>query len=333
MKTFPMFLRVAGRRIVIIGGGEQAAQKARLALKTEAELVLVAPSLEAELADLVATGMATHLTGLSAELFDNTALVFVATGCKGADASWHRLAKAAGALVNVVDYPDLCDAITPSIVDRDPVVVAIGTEGTAPVLGRLIKSRIEQTLHPRLGALAALAGRLRAEVARFIPASGRRGFWHWVFGGAPFATFSVGNEREAALMIKAAITKVEPRQELGRLTLVSGATASELVTLGITERLQAADVIYIEEDVPAAIIELSRRDARRVLINTRHQGLPYDSLRLAANEAAGHSNVVYLSADFEIPSTPIPKNAEQEYLTCALPHIRSSVKSPTALLA
>jgi len=80
-------------------------------------------------------------------------LVFVATGCKGADAGWAQLAKDQGTVVNVVDYPDLCDAYTPSIVDRDPVVIAIGTEGTAPILGRQIKSQIEQShLLNRLGA-------------------------------------------------------------------------------------------------------------------------------------------------------------------------------------
>ena len=78
----------------------------------------MAPGLDAELADLVAARRATQCPGAQPGLFDNAALVFVATGCKGADAAWHARAKAAEALVNVVDYPDLCDAITPSIVDR-----------------------------------------------------------------------------------------------------------------------------------------------------------------------------------------------------------------------
>jgi len=84
--------------------------------------------------------------------------------------SLHALAKNAGATVNVVDQPQLCDAITPSIVDRDPVVVAIGTEGTAPVLARQIKTKLEETLEPRLGDLAAFAGRMRgAAAARLGP--------------------------------------------------------------------------------------------------------------------------------------------------------------------
>ena len=97
--------------------------------------------------------------------------------------------------MNVVDQPALCDATTPSIVDRDPVVVAIGTEGTAPVLGRAIKTQIEQTLDPRLGAYASLAGRLRDAVAAKVAKENRREFWRWAFHDAPWLAFKRGAER------------------------------------------------------------------------------------------------------------------------------------------
>lgn len=130
MKSFPMFIRTTGRRVVIAGGGEQAAQKARLMLKTDAQIVLAAPDLEDELAALVAEGRAQHYTGpISAALFEGAAMTFIATGCRATDASLQALARAARCPVNVVDQPDLCDITTPSLVDRDPVVVAIGTEG------------------------------------------------------------------------------------------------------------------------------------------------------------------------------------------------------------
>lgn len=318
MKTFPMFLKVAGRQIVIIGGGEQAAQKTRLALKTEAELVVVAPELDPELQDLVTEGRVYHRVGHTHDLFDRAALVFVATGCKGADAAWHVLAKAAGAVVNVVDYPDLCDAITPSIVDRDPVVVAIGTEGTAPVLGRQIKTRIEKILHPRLGVYAALAGRLRGAVARRIPAEDRRSFWRWVFSGAPWAKFSVGNEREAAETIKTAISDLEFSQNTGRLSVITGAVEADLVTLGAVERLQSADVIYFGDDVPSEVLELARRDARRVPINATHQRLTTGALNLAINDATGPANVVCLFSDHQDRGLPPADNVEVEMLHCAV---------------
>ena len=124
MKSFPMFLTMAERRVVIVGGDEQAAQKSRLILKTEAEIVLAAPELEPELAALVADGRASHYDGpITPDLFRGAALVFIGSGCPGIDASIHAIAKEAGVVVNVVDQPHLCDATTPSLVDRDPVVV------------------------------------------------------------------------------------------------------------------------------------------------------------------------------------------------------------------
>ena len=153
MKAFPMFVRTPGRRLVIVGGGEQAAQKARLMLKTDAQLVLVAETLEDELKGLVDEGRAVHTHCLGVAVFDDAAMAFVGTGCPGLDAAAHALAKAARCPVNVVDQPDLCDLTTPAIVDRDPLVVAIGSEGTSPVLTRDIKTRLEQMLPQNIGGL------------------------------------------------------------------------------------------------------------------------------------------------------------------------------------
>ncbi|MDE3028788.1 MAG: uroporphyrinogen-III C-methyltransferase [Paracoccaceae bacterium] len=269
MKTFPMFLQMSGRRVVIVGGGELAVQKARLMLKTEARLIVLAEGLDDALAGLVAAGRVEHRGGpVTADEFTGAALVFVATGCPGADAAAHTLAKAAGVLVNVVDRPDLCDAVTPSIVDRDPVVVAIGTEGTAPVLARQIKTRIEAMLEPRLGDLAALAGRLRGAVAAQVPQERRRAFWRWVFADAPRRLHASGAEREAARVIKSAIEAAEaPDTVSGLISLVgAGPGARDLLTLRAVQRLQEADVIFYDRLVDPEVLELARRDAERVYV-------------------------------------------------------------------
>ncbi|MEM7718584.1 MAG: siroheme synthase CysG [Pseudomonadota bacterium] len=270
MKSFPMFIRTSGRRVVIAGGGEQAAQKARLILKTDATIVLAAAKLDAELQGLVNQGRAVHLDGqLTTESFRDTAMTFVATGCAGADVALHAIARDAGALVNVVDRPELCDATTPSIVDRDPVVVAIGTEGTAPVFGRTIKTRIEELLPHRIGGLAALAGRLRGAVADTLPQNTRRAFWAWVFNGAPFRLHKEGREAEAAKLIKTAISQrqVPDAAGEGHITLVgAGPGARDLLTLRAVERLQEADVIYYDRLVDPDVLELARRDAERVFV-------------------------------------------------------------------
>ena len=271
MKTFPMFLRVAGRRLVIVGGGEQAAQKVRLALKTEAEIIVVAPHPNSELESLADEGRISILATADQATFRNTVLVFVATGCKGADVSWHGIAKAAGATVNVVDAPELCDAITPSIVDRDPVVVAIGTEGTAPVLGRMIKTRVEELLEPNLGELSALAGRLREQVALRVPRPARRGFWRWVFSSAPRQLHARGEQREAGRMIEIAVASGgAPKDGPETLITVIGNAdgPADLMTLRAVQRLQEADAIFVPHEVNPSVLELARRDAERIVVGS-----------------------------------------------------------------
>ena len=270
MKTFPMFLKMVGRDVVIVGGGEQAAQKARLMLKTEARLILLAPVLDEELQALVDTGRAVHDTGaIGPAHFANAALVFIATGCPGLDAAVHALAKAAGAVVNVVDQPALCDALTPSIVDRDPVVVAIGTEGAAPVLARQIKTRIETMLEPRLGEFASLAGRMRDAVAQRVPREGRRAFWRWAFSETPRRMHAAGAERDAARALKDAIAGggAPDADALGVISLVgAGPGSADLLTMRAVQRLQEADIIFYDRLVDPAVLELARRDAERVYV-------------------------------------------------------------------
>ena len=335
MKTFPMFLKVAERRIVIVGGGEQAAQKTRLTMKSEAKLVLLAQHLDPELADIVRSGRAEQIADAGCEIFEDTALVFIATGCKGADASWHALAKSAHALVNVVDYPDLCDAITPSIVDRDPVVVAIGTEGNAPVLGRRIKSRIEELLHPRLGSYAALAGRLRSEVALRIAQADRRSFWAWVFTERPWAIFSTGNEQEAAREIKAAIRDGRKDEDASRLTVVLNVGQDgDLLPLRAVQRMQEADVILADQDIPDTVLELARRDAERVRISATPE--------TPANASPAHppwfshslpgARTVYLTTAATPVAVPdgMPANLPVEQMFSALSVPRQIGKPPAA---
>jgi len=309
MRSFPMFFQLAGQRVVIAGGGEQAAQKARLMLKTDAQIELLAPELDQELSALVAAGAATHRAGpIGVDSFAGAALVFVATGCPGVDACLHALAKAAGTVVNVVDQPALCDVTTPSIVDRDPVVVAIGTEGTAPVLARQIKTEIEKTLDPRLGSFAALAGRLRTSVAQYVPREDRRAFWRWAFRGAPWQSHKRGAEREAAHLLKQAITdggKVGGAGPAGQISLVgAGPGARDLLTLRAVERLQEADVIFYDRLVDPDVLELARRDAERVYVGKTPGAASWPQEKISsfvvAEARKGHNVVRLKSGDASV---------------------------------
>ncbi|MEM6486716.1 MAG: NAD(P)-dependent oxidoreductase [Pseudomonadota bacterium] len=291
MKAFPLFLNVVDRPVVIVGGGEQAAQKARLAGKTDARLVLMAPALVPELAARVAGG-ARHVPAVVDNGgFRGAPLAFVCTGCAGADAAIAAVAQDLGVLVNVVDRPDLCDVTTPAIVDRDPVVVAIGTEGTAPVLARQIKTALETLLEPSLGAFAAQMGRLRPAVERAVPRARRRAFWEWAFD-TPRRLFTGGDTAAADRAIAGALQAGgPPSNRAGLVSLVDVAHGeADLMTLRAVARLQSADLIVHQPAVPAAILELARRDAERFATPSLRDALP-----LVRETAEAGDRVVLLS--------------------------------------
>jgi uroporphyrin-III C-methyltransferase/precorrin-2 dehydrogenase/sirohydrochlorin ferrochelatase len=205
----------------------------------------------------------------TAASFAGAALVFIATGDRDYDEALHALAKKAGCVVNTVDRPDLCDAVTPSLVDRDPVVVAIGTEGNAPVLARQIKTQIELLLEPNLGALAELAGRLRPVVNKTVERLHKRPLWEWMFSGVVRSTHARGAEREAARLVKEAVEagRAPSDSGCGQISLVgAGPGARDLVTLRAVQRLQHADVIFYDRLVDPEVLELARRDAKRVYV-------------------------------------------------------------------
>lgn len=269
MKTFPMFLTMTNRRVIILGGGEQATQKCRLMLKTEAQIDIFAPALDVELQSLADAGRITHRRdAITADALRGAPLVFIGTGCPGIDAALHGIATDAGALVNVVDQPDLCDAITPAIVDRDPVVVAIGTEGTAPVLARQVKTALERMLDPRLGDLAALAGRFRDFAAQRLGPRQRRDLWRWVFNGPLRAQHARDGDGPVARTIKDVIRSGEvPAATPATVSLVgAGPGSADLITLRGVQRLQEADIIFYDRLVDPGVLELARRDAERVFV-------------------------------------------------------------------
>lgn len=303
MKSFPMFIRTSGRRVVIVGDGEQAAQKARLILKTDARIVIAATHPEPELWDLILNDRAQHHQGaITPALFKGAAMGFIASGCPGIDASIHAIAQEAGCPVNVVDQPDLCDLTTPSLVDRDPVVVAIGTEGTAPVLARQIKTKVEELLSPNLGGLAALAGRLRGSVAQNVAREKRREFWRWVFAESPRKAWTRGAERDAATEIKNAIMagSAPSAPQEGSISLIgAGPGAKDLLTLRAVARLQEADVIFYDRLIDAEVLELARRDAERVFVGKVVGACAWPQERINAlivEEARKGRNVVRLKS-------------------------------------
>ena len=268
MKFFPVFIRLRGRRVAVAGGGEQAAQKVRLLAKTGAAINVFSPAPSAELRRLAGRGAIT----LARRNFrdtdaDGAALVFAAAGDARMDKKVSAAAQARNIPVNTVDRPALCTFYTPALVDRDPVVVAVGTEGAAPVLARRIKSTLETMLPPATGALAKFAQSLRAEVAETVPPSRVRAFWENFFAhasaGRTATLIAQGRFPEARRAAQKLLARARVKAD-GMVSVLSAPADAELLTLKAVRKLQEADVIVHDCSVGGAILEYARRDAERV---------------------------------------------------------------------
>ena len=161
MRYFPIFFDLQDRKVIVVGGGEEAVRKIRLLLKTPAQICIIASDLH----DEIKTDPRVHwlATTFKPELLDGAALVYSADSELNVAVS--KAAQERGIPVNAVDQASISTFIVPSIVDRDPVVIAIGTEGTAPVLGQGIRAKIDALLPDKLGELAAVASTLRSRVS------------------------------------------------------------------------------------------------------------------------------------------------------------------------
>ena len=178
MEYLPIFVSTRGGRAIVVGGGLLAEAKCRALLKTAAEVVLFCEeptSVMLQWRDESRLQLETR----SCDLPDlqTARLVYAASECDHDNTRIAQLSNEAGVWVNVVDCPDACDFITPAIVDRDPVVVAIGTEGTAPVLAQQIKLDVESMLPIHLGVLARAAQQFRHRARQLLPGLPRRRFW------------------------------------------------------------------------------------------------------------------------------------------------------------
>ncbi len=259
MRHYPIFLDTRGRALAVAGAGEVAVAKLRLLLKTEARIAVFGVDPADEIRVWAAEGRLTLIERpLATGDADGAALVYGASGDATEDARIAAIGRAAGALVNIVD--DLgSDFITPAIVDRDPVTVAIGTEGAAPVLARKIKAEVEAMLPARLGTLARIGQASRARVEA-LDATARRAFWtRFYFERGPVAL----EAGEAA--VEEELDRLLAEDEAAREGIVhfvgAGPGDPEMLTLRARRLLHDADVVIHDRLVPQAILELARREA------------------------------------------------------------------------
>jgi uroporphyrin-III C-methyltransferase / precorrin-2 dehydrogenase / sirohydrochlorin ferrochelatase len=255
LNTFPLSYKVKGKRIIIVGGTDEALNKVRLVSKTTGSIEIYSRHIET---DFSAFPVKVFERAVRADDIAGAALLFVAE--EGEDAEVAKAeARRLGIPLNVVDVPGECDFYTPSIVDRAPLTVAISTEGDAPVLARLVRAQIEALLAPGIGKIASLAGGLRHKVEGLIhDGAARRRYYEDLV-----TRQMLGADEAEALLADHVATGTGQ----GVVWLIgAGPGAEDLLTLRAQRLLQQADVIVHDQLVPAAVVEMGRRDAEQICV-------------------------------------------------------------------
>ncbi|MDH1263566.1 siroheme synthase CysG [Pseudomonas sp. GD03944] len=290
MDFLPLFHKLQGRRVLVVGGGEVALRKSRLLADAGAALRVVALDVKSELRELVAQSAGDLvLRDYQAADLSGVALVIAATDDEALNATVSEQAQALGIPVNVVDAPQLCSVIFPAIVDRSPLIVAVTSGGDAPVLARLIRAKIETWIPASYGQLAGLAKRFRARVKGLFPdVQQRRVFWEDVFQGPIAESVFAGKMAEGERLLEAKIAGAAP-QALGEVYLVgAGPGDPDLLTFRALRLMQQADVVLYDRLVAPAIVELCRRDAERIYVGKRRadHALPQEQINQSLVELA-----------------------------------------------
>lgn len=272
MDYLPIFLRLVNQPVLVIGGGSVAARKVDLLKRTGARVTVVAPELTATLAARAEAGELVHIAQeFQPSHLDGMRLAIAATDRHSVNAWIAHQAQRRNIPVNVVDDRELSGFIMPAIIDRSPVVVAVGSSGEAPVLTRRLRESLEKILPQRLGALARLAGKLRESVrARLVDAGARRRYWEGFFDGPIAADVLAGREdagsEAIAARVNGSLASAEQRSD-GEVVLVgAGPGDPGLLTLRALRALQNADVVLYDRLVSPEVLDLARRDAERIYV-------------------------------------------------------------------
>lgn len=295
MDNLPLFFRLRDQRVLLVGGGEAAAAKARLLLSAGARVEVVSATVSEAIA-LWAESSALTWTPRVFRSGDvrGATIVIAATGDAARDERVSIAARQAGLPVNVVDRPELSTFIVPSIVDRSPVTIGISTNGASPVLARRLREQIERLLPARLGSLARFLASFRGAVKAQVPTfDARRKLWEEVVDGPIARDVLAGRETAGREAVMNRINRqVEDPAPRGHVDIVgAGPGDPELLTLKALRALQDADVVVHDRLVGDGILELVRRDAERLYVGKAraNHSVPQDQINalLVAQARAG----------------------------------------------
>jgi len=279
MQYFPIFVDTKQLNVLVVGGGEVATRKVELLLKSSANITVVSPDISNDILRFVNDNKVSYLAQPYEEsLLEGQQLVFVATANSTLNAMISHQAKAKNILANVVDSPALCHFITPSIIDRSPMVFAISSEGQAPVLVRYWRARLESVIPNTLGKIAEFSGRKRQQVKQQFSQGGvRRRFWERFFSSS-----ESDDEASLAPLFERLISSDEQLfAEQGELYLIQVSDNEELLSLAALRHMQQSDMALTDGDIAHGVIELVRRDAN---INKLNQTDSLEQIKALLND-------------------------------------------------
>jgi len=268
MKYFPIFLNINNQSCLVVGAGGIAVRKVELLLKAGAKVRVVAKNLCAAMSALQQQHeFDCDVRGFEESDLDNVDLIIAATNDQKLNASISSLARSKHIPVNVVDSPDLCSFIMPSIVDRGPVQIAVSTGGASPVLARLLRSHLESTIPAAYGELAKLADSCRNMVKQAFPkVEERRKFWESVLEGKVAEYVFSGRADDARNLLNKLLknSSADPDYK-GEVYLVgAGPGDPDLLTFKALRLMQKCDVVVYDRLVSEPILDMVRRDAEKI---------------------------------------------------------------------
>jgi len=269
MQALPIFFNINQRHCVVIGGGDIALRKITMLRKAKGAVTAISPDLCTELSEMVAQGHIQYINNVfTPAQLEGACLVIAATDDEAVNEAVFEAANNLNIPVNVVDQPALCTFTMGSIVDRDPIIIAISSAGRAPVLARYIRSRIETMLPATYGRIASIAGEFRDKVkAKFNTVDTRRYFWEKVLNGPFVERVLSGQEAEAREYLDNTLTAESNTDSVGEVYLVGGGPGDpDLLTFRALRLMQQCDVCVYDKLVSPEVMELVRRDAELIYV-------------------------------------------------------------------
>jgi uroporphyrin-III C-methyltransferase/precorrin-2 dehydrogenase/sirohydrochlorin ferrochelatase len=270
MINFPIFIKLHDQHCLVVGGGVVATRKIKQLLIAGAKVFVVAPTIEPALKELKESGDIHHSQQAYTEkCLEGKQLVIAATNDKQLNNQIAKQAKSKNILINVVDNYDAGTFIMPSIINRNPVIIAISTSGIAPVLTKLLSIRIETLIPSNYGKLASLISRFRDSVKEKYPdTKDRRRFWESILDGPIAEMFYAGQEEKTLKLLGEQLGDEPPYLDSkGEVYLVGGGPGDpELLTFRALRLMQQADVVLYDRLVAPKILEFVRKDAKRIYV-------------------------------------------------------------------